>query len=294
MFKKLLNAIIHGLCLSCVCCLMIVACGQSSPKQKAAAAALPHYDLSQPTVYKLPAILNEISGIAFQNGQANVVFAEQDEEGKLFRFALASKDVAESRFAKKGDYEDVQIFNNQVIVLRSDGVLYSFALPPSATEATNVKELKKLLPDGEYEGMFVDEASSKLYVLCKHCNEKVYKTNTVYVLRLDADGNITPETNITIDVAAIAGKIGDKKINFQPSALAWSSKNNEWFIVSSVNKILVTADKDWKVTAVYPLNEALFNQPEGIAFDKDGNLYISNEKGNTSSATILKINYQPL
>ncbi len=42
-------------------------------------------------------------------------------------------------------------------------------------------------------------------------------------------------------------------------------------------KILVIANSDWSIKNVYRLDASLYNQPEGIAFDKDNNLYISNE-----------------
>ncbi|RZK46858.1 MAG: SdiA-regulated family protein, partial [Pedobacter sp.] len=35
-----------------------------------------------------------------------------------------------------------------------------------------------------------------------------------------------------------------------------------------------------------------FNQPEGIAFDKDGNLFISNEGSETQTGNILRFDYK--
>ncbi len=45
--------------------------------------------------------------------------------------------------------------------------------------------------------------------------------------------------------------------------------------------MLVVTDTAWNIKQVYTLDPALFNQPEGITFDIDNNLYISNEGGNT-------------
>ena len=66
---------------------------------------------------------------------------------------------------------------------------------------------------------------------------------------------------------------------------------NEWYILSSVNKMLIVADADWNVKNVYALNPAQFHQPEGIAFDNQFNLYISNEGDLVSPGNVLKFNY---
>ena len=273
--------------------LAVIACGQrKKEKQNNSKQLLPEsYDLTKAQIFPLPPVLNEISGIAFRNGNADTVYAQQDEEGKLFRFHLGDKAVAGTKFGQKGDYEDVQVCNNQVIMLRSDGVLYSFpagAVPNTETRA--VKEYKKLLPAGEYEGMYADNRTHKLYVLCKHCNEKLSKTITGFILAVEND-DVKYAERFTIDIKAIEELVSRKNMKFQPSALAWNGQKGQWFILSSINKLLVVADANWNVDAAYPLNPSVFNQPEGIAFDNSNNMYISNEKGTANSATILKIEY---
>jgi uncharacterized protein YjiK len=52
--------------------------------------------------------------------------------------------------------------------------------------------------------------------------------------------------------------------------------------------MLVIADNDWTVKEVYPLDRATFRQPEGIAFDGENNLYISNEGDDMSKGNVLK------
>jgi len=272
----------------------IIACGQPGKKEKhkEALRTLTHYDLNNPQVYKLPKVLNEISGISFLNGN-NTIYAEQDEEGKLFYFRLGSNDIQETKFGRKGDYEDVQLCNGYVVMLRSDGTLYTFSINDiNNKEVKNVQEFNDILPNGEYEGLYADNTSNKLYVLCKHCNEKLTNTNSVYTFTLSDKGDIKLEGTFTINVGQIAAKEGLKKLVFEPSALAKNIQTNEWYIISSANKLLVVTRSDWTVEEIYPLDASLYNQPEGIAFDIDNNLYISNERGNTGSATILKIVYQ--
>lgn len=272
------------------------ACNEPQQKEKTLTNGLPvlqHYDFSKPQIYNIPGVLNEISGIAFHDGNADTVYAQQDEGGKLFRFRLGDDSIKATKFAGKGDYEDLQLCNDQVIMMRSDGVLYTFSLNEVHNKnADGVKEYQSVLPRSEYEGMYADYTTNKLYILCKHCNEKLSKTNTGYILLIGTDGSIEPAGNFTINVEDISAKTGSKKINFEPSALARNTRTGEWYILSSINKMLVITDGNWGVKAVYRLDMSVFNQPEGIAFDKAGNLYISNEKGSTTSATIVKINYK--
>ena len=51
---------------------------------------------------------------------------------------------------------------------------------------------------------------------------------------------------------------------------------------------MVITDANWKVQDVYPLIGNSFYQPEGIAFDAEGNLYISNEGDELSDGNVLK------
>ncbi|HEX3079026.1 MAG TPA: SdiA-regulated domain-containing protein [Puia sp.] len=237
----------------------------------------------------MPNVLREISGIVFYKGTGDTLYAEQDEEGLVFRFKLGDANVQVTRFGKKGDFEDISAVNNFIIMLRSDGVLFTFPITELQKKETDkVKIFEDLLPDGEYEGLASEDMSNKLYVLCKHCrNEKTNKWGGGTILQIDADGVLTPAGNFELDIKEIDEISHSRKISFHPSALAQNPLTKEWFILSSVNKMLVVADQNWKVKSVYPLNPSLFVQPEGIAFDRQQNLYISNEQGSSSAATIL-------
>ena len=95
-----------------------------------------------------------------------------------------------------------------------------------------------------------------------------------------------------INVKDIEAQLGKSKLSFRPSALAKNPGTGEWYILSSVNKALVIADAAWHVKSVYPLQSSLFVQPEGIAFDNQNNLYISNEGDELHQGTILKFNFK--
>lgn len=251
------------------------------------------YDLSKPEKFNMPESLLEISGITFFNGSSDMLYAEEDESGRVYYLKLGDKQANYVRFGKKGDYEDLGICNGQMVVLRSDGALFTFPFSKVKSAEVNAQKQDGILPEGEYEGMYADEKSKSLYVLCKHCaDDKTTKASSGYILSIQTNGSIKQMGTFSVDVKAIEKLAGQKKISFHPSALTKNQATNEWYILSSVNKMLVVADASWKIKAVYPLNSA-FNQPEGIAFDAQQNLYISNEGSKTSMGNVLKFKYKP-
>jgi hypothetical protein len=252
----------------------------------------PGYDLGKPEKFNMPESLHEISGIAFDQGRGDTIYAEQDEEGKLFHFRPGDKKMIVSRFGKPGDFEDVTICNGYVIMLRSDGVLFTFPLSEAILDrVSGVMEWKNMLPPGEFEGLCSNDSASRVYVLCKHCSDdRTSKRVSGYVFILK-NGKLSPDGGFGINVKDIEAGTGAAKINFHPSAFTQNPVTKEYYILSSVNKLLVITDAAWNVREVYPLNPSIFPQPEGIAFDRNRTLYISNERNTAAHGTILKFAY---
>ncbi len=248
------------------------------------------YALNTPLKFVMPTSLHEISGIAFYKGNPDTVYAEQDEDGKVFYLKPGDHHAEAYKFGKHGDYEDIAISNDFVIMLKSNGSLFTFPFADLHQEGTErVVEWKDLLPKGEYEAMYADEASRQIYILCKNCpDENDKKITKGYILQLNNQGQLSLQGNFAVDVEDVDKILGEKKMDFRPSALAQNPRTKEWYIIASIGKVLVVTDSNWKVTAVYHLNPALYVQPEGIAFDKNNNLYISNEGGDLHSGNILK------
>jgi hypothetical protein len=266
------------------------ACSQKNRKFESPAG----YNLNEPKKIVMPPSLAEISGLAFYQGNPDTIYAQEDESGKFYFLKPGDKRSSFYKFGKHGDYEDVAICNNYVIMLRSNGTLFTFPFADihQQEETGNVLEWKDLLPKGEYEGMYADEMNKLVYIICKECeDEKSSKTVKGYILQLTNDGKLNQNGTFSVDVEHIESLTGDKKIKFRPSALAYNHRTNEWYMISSINKLLVITDSNWKVTAAYKLNPAIYIQPEGMAFDKNGNLYISNEGGDLHSGNVLKINW---
>jgi len=258
--------------------------------QKTEYKSPPGYDLANPEKFIAPESLLEISGIAFYKGNSDTIYAIQDEKGRLYVWKFGTRSFTAAKFSKSGDYEDVAIANDKVVVLRSSGTLFSFPFAERHNEeVTNVQEWKEVLPKNEYEGLYA--SGDSLFVLCKRCKEDTAAVSTTgYVLQLKDTSLLIVDT-FRISSKAIAEKLDKKSIDFHPSAIAKNNNTNEWYIVSSANKLLVITDMAWNVKDAYKLSVSKYLQPEGIAFDKDNNLYISNEGDDLKNGNILRIRY---
>ncbi|WP_316789044.1 SdiA-regulated domain-containing protein [Pedobacter frigoris] len=253
------------------------------------------YNFDKPDKFNMPSSLLEISGIAFYKNNSDTVYSIQDEDGKLFRQKWDVKKQKNMKFASKGDFEDLAIFNERVFVLKSNGALYTFPFSEAVKEESkNVKETKHIIPKAEYESIYADPATSKLYVLCKSCPvDKKQKQITGYLLDYKADlDSIVLADSFKLDLNQIKAVNPKLKPSLSPSAMTKNPKTNEWYILSSANKLLVITDEKWKIKAVHKLNSSTFNQPEGIAFDKDMNLFISNEGDEITDGNIIKFKYR--
>ena len=253
------------------------------------------YDFTKPDKFNMPSSLLEVSGIAFYKYNNDTIYSIQDEDGKLFRQKWDVKKQYNMKFSRRGDFEDLAIFNEMVFVLKSNGTLYSFPFTEAVkSESEQVRE-KPILPKGEYEGLYADAETNKLFILCKSCAEdKKTKQLSGYVFDYKPEiDSLVAAGNFKLDLNQIKAVNPKLKSSLSPSALTRNLKTKEWYILSSANKVLLVADSNWKIKAAHRLNSSIFNQPEGIAFDKDLNLYISNEGDEINDGNIIKFRYLP-
>jgi SdiA-regulated len=269
--------------LLCSVMVLLFACERKPKKQ----LPLNGYNLAEPEKFFMPDNLLEVSGITFYKGRNDTVYAVQDESGKVFRLAWGIKKPTNTRFANNGDYEDLAILNATVYVLKSNGNLYVFPFAElNLKEPVLIQELSSILPLGEYEGMFGDEENKHLYILCKKCEQDNNQTVTLYELRTGANLSVTRQ--LQVDVTKSNSFQKKLKNDFKPSAIAKHPQTGEWYILSAVNKLLLVTDSTMNIKSGIELKASLFPQPEGIAFDNEGNLYISNEGTEINAGNILK------
>jgi uncharacterized protein YjiK len=234
--------------------------------------------------------LHEISGMAYIPGK-DLILGENDEKGEIFTFDFKNRNdkIGKVKFGGKGDYEDIVYTDSAVYMLLSSGTIVQVK-----TKDSNVSTKEFTLNEGknEFETLYLDADKKSLIMLCKECShEKKNEIREAY--RFDLTTNtFDPTPAYSIDIEDIKKMLGDEEALFKPSAAGISPVNGKLYIVASVGKLLVIADKNTgKPEQVFRLPPAIYNQPEGLTFAPNGDLYISNE-GGEGIATVLKFVYK--
>jgi hypothetical protein len=194
-------------------------------------------------------------------------------------------EVAQWTVSKKMDYEGLAVTGTTVYMLASSGAIVYFpqSFPVKATETVPPPTTGR----NEFEILFHDAAAGRLLTICKACREDKKGKVSVFALSL-ADHRFAAAPAATISTAAIEAKLGRKIGHFKPSAANVHPLTGEFYIISSVNKLLVITDREFVVKDVISLNPQLYKQPEGLCFTPDGDLLISNEAAGRGSANILR------
>jgi uncharacterized protein YjiK len=247
------------------------------------------YDFTAPDEkMELGKQLHEISGMAYIP-KRNVILTENDEKGDIFMVDFNNKNdnVGKVKFGGKGDYEDIVHTDTAEYMLVSTGSIVKVSTKDSLF---NTEEYTLGAGKHEFESMYLDADKKTLVLLCKECGGEKDKVRTAY--RFDpATSMFAAEPAYSIDIREIQKMLNDDKAEFKPSAAGINPVTGKLFIVASVGKLLVVADTKGKVEEVYKLDPVMFNQPEGMTFAPNGDLYISNE-GGEGIATILKFSYK--
>jgi uncharacterized protein YjiK len=269
------------------------------------------YDLNKANaLIKLPGTLREISGIA--NYTDELLVCVQDEKGIVFVLDKKTGQIQRQiRFAKNGDFEDLERVGSDIWALNSKGDL--FEISNFADDKTrNTQQFKtELSSSNDCEGLTYDPKSNCLLIACKASpflgkKKADAKLKAIYEFDLD-NKKLKPDPRFLIHLDSIKkyleiskmGKIGLKfnsKINpatgdvsFQPSAIALDPGSGDFFVLASVGKLFVVLNADGEIKKVSRLKKNLYPQPEGICFDEDQNLYISSE-GKSGQASLVTLN----
>jgi hypothetical protein len=247
----------------------------------------PGYNLSKPYVYRLPTILDEISGL-FYYPKDSGIFAIQDEKGWLFKIHLSNPlQIERWKFSNGADYEDLSLVDSTFYVLKSKGVLekFRFATPDSVS----LQSYPVATGKNEFETLYYDSAAHRLILICKNCEQDSRKEVSSFAFDPSSDSF---SLSFKIETATIRDQLGENdKFRFKPSAAAIHPITKEIYILASVNRALVILSKDHAVRNTYKIDPRLFKQPEGITFTPKGDMIISNEAADRGAGEILFFKY---
>ena len=86
-------------------------------------------------------------------------------------------------------------------------------------------------------------------------------------------------------------KKSKKEIIIQPSAIAVHPITKHYYILSAMSNSLVVVNRQNKIMHIKRLSRKRFEQPEGLTFSTNGDLFIASE-GLKKKAKIYKFDYQ--
>lgn len=241
----------------------------------------PNYNLNKPYIIKLPTELNEISGMAYY-ARDNSLFVESDNKGSVYKVFIRKQiSISKWKFGHKINYEDIVVRDSVFYVLNSTGDIYAVRFRADSTEVRQHEFPRK---GNEFESMYYDDSLNKLVILCKDC--KLDDHNSVSTFTFDI---LTQkfEESFVINSKKVMDEFGPDATRLKPSAATIHPVTKDLYILSSVNRLLLVADRTGVIREIYSLNPRIYNHPEGIAFTPAGDMFISNEAASMTPATIL-------
>ncbi len=246
-----------------------------------------YYRLKDPdNKYVLPYALSEVSGLSFM-GPRSLMMVE-DENGKVYEYDLHNREVLNGiRFEDPGDFEGIEMVGEDIFVLRSDGRLYRMK-HTIGTETQAEEIITPLRAANNVEGLGYDPEQELLLLACKDeagksdslprdgravygfslAENHLYKEPLFIIRNIDIETYLEKSTGI---------KYEPGRIKFKPSAIAYHPIEKRYYLMASTGKLILVLEKDGSIVASYPIYPFVLNQPEGICFGTNGDLFISSE-----------------
>jgi uncharacterized protein YjiK len=241
--------------------------------------------------WDMPGELKEISGLSYVDKDR--MACVQDEIGNIYIYNISTKEIEKTiAFGSTGDYEGLAVVGNTVWVLRADGVLIEVkdinAAKPAVTEHRTHLTIAQ-----DCEGLCYDPDNNRLLVTVKEKDPNSDTYKGIYAFDLaNRTMDKTPAFKIDLghkifeDVAASGKK--KKASTIMPAAIAIHPVSKDMFITDGPRSRLLITDKEGSIKKFLQLDNKKFMQPEGITFNKEGELFISNE-GKDVPGNILKV-----
>ncbi|MBE2255210.1 MAG: SdiA-regulated domain-containing protein [Ignavibacteria bacterium] len=223
-------------------------------------------------VINLPKPLKEVSGIVITD--EGRMFGHNDELGSIFEIDTETGAIKKTFHLKdkpEKDFEDIAYANGFLYLVTSKGDIYEFKEGNDGEEVDFIEYKTKLNTANDIEGMTYDPETETFLLACKGMGtENVFdKEKGFYLFDLKTKTlDMNPKFLINFE---------SYKKDFHPSGIRLNPTTNTFFIISSTGNGIAEVSRIGEVLGFKDLPGKVHAQPEGITFDKSGNLYISNE-----------------
>lgn len=267
------------------------------------------YDLEQPEkITELPPILREISGITWID--STTIACIQDENGIVFLYDIRQNKISRQfPFYENGDYEGICAVDSTIFILRSDGAL--FEITNYRSPDFKVIPFPTAIAGSNNEGLCYDKTHNRLLIARKNkiakgkefknkraiyefdLKTKLLNNRPVFEFDVDSIRKMAVEEKLELPVKnkkKNKNKPLEPFIRFASSEIAIHPVTHTMFLLSSADHLLFILSENGKVEHIEKLNPFLFKQPEGITFQENGDMLITNE-GREKNSTLLQFKY---
>lgn len=298
----MLNLILN---ISTVLTLFLLGCGATFTNNE----KIIGYNLTSPDkTLILPDTLREVS--ALTNIDSTTFACIQDENGILFIYdAIDNQLKKQFTFNIDGDYEGITRVDQTIFVLRSDGTL--FEIFNYTSYAFKLTSYVTGIPANNNEGLCYDKDNNRLLIACKgkigkgpefkdkrviygfDLKTKTLTSEPVFDFDIRAIKEFAVKNNVALPTKERKKKgemVTEPFIKLGTSAICIHPVTKKLFLLSASDHLLFIFKMNGDIEHIEPLNPTMFNKAEGITFQENGDMLITNE-GQAKKPTLLYFNY---
>lgn len=265
------------------------------------------YKVNQPDeIFEMPLALQEISALSLAE-DGNLITLN-DEVGKVFKVNKTNGKIIKETLFKPdgGDFEGIEMVGNIIYASSSKGSIYAISNYLDSAKMKVEKFTNEGLRGSDVEGLGYDPTKKCLLLTCKgaHGNSserelwafdiatKKYSEKPVFSISLSQMQTWLNANNADSDTFKDILRPKDSDFHFGASAFAVHPTSGDFYFLSSPGKMLVVTNREGVIQHILKLDKKIHPQPEGIVFDKDATLYISNEGKKENKPKIYRFNKQ--
>lgn len=264
------------------------------------------YDMTYPYAYfELDEVLNNVSGLAPSLDPKSITCIQNDD-GKAYLLDKKTGKISSSVFfITEGQFEGVEMVRDTLFAMKDNGQLYKIWNLNGAHKT--VKQVKMNLPRTEMmAGLGYDLQRNRLLITAKGQKEgefskKIYefdvKTNKcnpipAYEITLAQFKEFLADKKADKNYQKIyedfVAKANPKNFDFSPSSIAVNPLDNNIYVLSSLNNVLMVMNPQGKILEINKLKKDMHISPNGLCFDEEGTMYITNEAKDGKPAKLVE------